>query len=411
MTTPLRTLPGSGGFAVVTLALLVILAQSGAPSPLYPVYQAEWNLTPLQVTSVFAVYVIGLLLTLITFGALSDHVGRRPVIISAAIVAVGGLIVFATATNLIDLLLARALQGASVGAATGALGAALIDLAPARFPRLASLLNGIVPPIALTVGALSSGFLVQFAPHPTATVFLVFAALITLAAVLVVFLPERGGRRAGAFASLAPTVSIPRSARRVFGAVVGCMISSWALAGLYLALGPTIVISILHLESHVSGGLAVAALTGTGALTGLVIHRADALQSMIVGAVALVVGPVLTVVALEFDSTWGFFASSVVAGIGFGAAFQSALRLLLAIAPAEGRAGLLSTVYLISYTAFGLPSIAAGLLVPVVGLLNVVLGYAALVALLALIALVLQFVLGRNRAVEEAADARESAIA
>ena len=411
MTLRFRSFQGTAGFPVVALTLLVLLAQSGAPSPLYPVYQAEWNLSPFQITSVFAVYVIGLLITLITFGALSDHIGRRPVIIAASIIAIGGLVVFATATNVTDLLVARALQGASVGTATGALGAALIDLTPPGRPRLAALLNGVVPPTALTVGSLSSGFLVQFAPNPTATVFVVFIALIAVAAVLVAFLPERGGRRPGALASLAPTVAIPRAARRVFGAVVGCMISSWALAGLYLALGPTVVVSLLHLQSHVAGGFAVAALTGTGALTGLVIQRADALRSMIVGAIALVVGPVLTVISLELDSTWGFFASTIIAGIGFGAAFQSALRLLLAIAPVEGRAGLLSTVYLISYTAFGLPSIAAGLLVPSVGLLDVVLGYAALVAVLALIALALQFFLGRNRAVERAADRRESAVA
>ncbi|WP_307852500.1 MFS transporter [Glaciihabitans sp. dw_435] len=405
-----RRWAGTGGFVVVALALLVIIAQAGAPSPLYPVYQAEWNLQPIVVTSIFAVYVVGLLVTLITVGSLSDHIGRRPVFLAAAVIAVVALIVFATATNVTELIIARALQGASVGAATGALGAALIDLQPAARPRLAAVLNGVIPPIALTVGAVSSGFLVQFAPDPTSTVFLVFGILILAAGVLVLFIAEKNERRPGAIRSLSPTVSIPREARRVFSAVVGCMISSWALGGLYLALGPTIVVSVLHLHSHVAGGLAVAALTGAGAITGLAIQKTDALKSMIVGAVALIVGPALTVVALEMGSTWGFFASSLIAGIGFGAAFQSALRLLLAVAPAEGRAGLLSTVYLVSYAAFGLPSIIAGLLVPSLGLITVVLWYAILVAVLAVIALVLQFVLRRTRSVEKAADRREFAL-
>lgn len=395
----------------MALALLVILAQSGAPSPLYPVYESDWHLTPSNVTVVFAVYVLGLLLTLVTVGSLSDHIGRRPVILAAVVVALASLVVFALATNVIDLVVARALQGASVGASMGALGAALIDHQPAGHPRLAALFNGVIPPTALSVGALGSGLLVQFAPLPTVTVYVVFIVLVLAIGVLFLFLPERTTRRPGARASLRPAVLLPRQTRRVFGAVVGCMISSWALAGLYLALGPTIVVSLLHLESHVAGGLAVVALTGAGALTGLAIQRSDALKSMIVGAVALVVGPILTVVALELNSTWGFFASSAIAGIGFGAAFQSALRLLLAVAPAEGRGGLLSTVYLVSYLAFGLPSIAAGLLVPVVGLVNVVVGYAALVALLALVALALQLVLGKNRTVEQQADASESALA
>ena len=122
---------------------------------------------------------------------------------------------------------------------------------------------------------------------------------------------------------------------------------------------------------------------------------------LIVGAVALIVGPMFTAFALETGSVWGFYASSVIAGIGFGAAFQGGLRLVLAVAPPEGRAGLISSVYLVCYLAFGLPSIVAGLL-------DVVLGYAAFVALMAATALILQLALPRQRVVEEFADALDS---
>jgi predicted MFS family arabinose efflux permease len=400
---------GSGGFIVMALTLLLLVAQASAPSPLYPVYQNQWDLSPVGVTSVFAVYVVGLLITLIVVGSLSDHIGRRPVVIGSTIVAIGGLVVFATADGIGDLLVARALQGASVGAATGALGAALIDRQPAGHPKLAAVLNGAIPPAALTIGAISSGLLVEFAPEPTITVFVLFAALILAAGIAVAFLAEPHARRAGALRSLRPTISMPREVRRVFGAVVGCMAASWALAGLYLGLGPSIVASVLHIDSHFAAALGVATLTGFGALTGLAIQRADARTSMLVGAAALVAGPLLTVVALEADSTWGFFASTALAGVGFGAAFQSALRLVLAVVPAAGRAGVLSTVYLVSYLAFGLPSIVAGILVPSVGLLNVAAGYAMVVAAVAAFALVLQLVLQRDKVAELLPDAIDAA--
>jgi MFS family permease len=405
-----RPRAGSGGFVIVALTMLVLVAQASAPSPLYPIYQEQWDLTPVGVTSVFAVYVVGLLVTLIIFGSLSDHVGRKPVIVGATLLAIAGLAVFATASGITGLLLARALQGAAIGAATGALGAALIDRQPSRYPRLASVLNGVIPPSALTFGAVSSGLLVEFAPAPTVTVYIAFATLILAAGIAVALLPEQNGRRPGALKSLRPTIGLPREVRRVFGAVAGCMVASWALAGLYLALGPSVVASILHIESHFAAALAVATLTAVGAITGLVIQRADARRSMIVGAIALIAGPVLTIVSLELDSTWGFFASTALAGVGFGAAFQSALRLVLAVVPVDDRAGVLSSVYLVSYIALGLPAVIAGLLVPSLGLLTVAAGYAGLVAVVALGALVLQLVLREDREAEAIPDAIDAAL-
>ncbi|MBK4348663.1 MFS transporter [Lacisediminihabitans changchengi] len=393
-------------FWVVAFAYLILVAQAGAPSPLYPVYAMEFALSPVQLTSVFAIYVVGLLLTLVTFGSLSDHVGRRPVILAGTVIAIAALIVFAVASDFTLLLVARALQGASIGVVTGALGAALIDLQSPSRPRLAAVLNGALPPIGLTVGSLSSGFLVQFAPDPTSFVFFVYIGLIAISGILIAFLPERApdSSRSAALRSLRPAITIPPSTRRILAAVVGCMISSWALGGLYLGLGPTIVSTILHIDNHLAGALAVATLTGVGAITGLVVQGLNARTAMMVGAGALVVGPGLTVLALQLGSVPGFYLSTIVAGIGFGAGFQCALRLVLGVAPAVGRAGLLSTVYVISYLSLGLPSVVAGLLVPVVGLQQVIAMYAGFVALLAIIALSLQFVLKADKAREIVAE-------
>jgi MFS family permease len=225
---------------------------------------------------------------------------------------------------------------------------------------------------------------------------------------MIVFVGERHPRGPVALGTFVPRMIVPRKARRVFGAVIGCMISSWALAGLYLGMAPTVVASVLGISSHIAAGAVVAVVTGTGALTGIVGRHRDARTTMLVGAAALIIGPMLTTIALAAHSTWGFYAGAPVAGIGFGAAFQGGLRMLLAVAPEEGRAGLLSTVYLVSYTAFGLPAVIAGLLVPVLGLVSVVNGYAALVILVSVLALVLQLLLTRIRSIEEIADAADA---
>src|SRR5437016_6179290 len=68
-------------FGVTTA--VTFAASSGAPTPLYRLYQEAFGLSPLLLTVVFGVYAFSLLAALLTVGSLSDHVGRRPMILAA----------------------------------------------------------------------------------------------------------------------------------------------------------------------------------------------------------------------------------------------------------------------------------------------------------------------------------------
>jgi MFS family permease len=52
-------------------------------------------------------------------GSLSDHVGRRPVLLTAVALQAATLIVFVTAGGVPELLVARIVQGLATGAAVG----------------------------------------------------------------------------------------------------------------------------------------------------------------------------------------------------------------------------------------------------------------------------------------------------
>ena len=118
-------------FWLEAAVLVLFLAASAAPTPLYRVYQARWGFSATTLTAVFAVYVVFLLMTVLILGSLSDHVGRRPVIITALAVDSAACILFLLAHGVGALVAGRALQGVAVGLAATALGAALLDLRPA----------------------------------------------------------------------------------------------------------------------------------------------------------------------------------------------------------------------------------------------------------------------------------------
>jgi MFS family permease len=389
------------GFWIIAALLLVSLASSAVPSPIYPVYAAEWHLTPLMLTAVFAIYVAGLLASLLVAGRLSDHVGRKPVLVAGGIGLAVSLGLFAVADGLGALILDRVLQGVSVGLLIGALGAALIDNSLERHPTLAGVLNGAVPPIALATGALSSGALVEWGPAPEQFVYLLFGGLLVLMLVALVVVPEQVTRRPGALSSLRPTIAVPRSSRRLFRGVAGSLVASWALGGLFLSLVPSALGAVFGIDNHFAAGALIAVVTGVGAATGIAIQRLDARVGVLIGLVALVLGPIVTVGFVFAHSLPGLVVGSAIAGVGFGAGFQAPLRMLLATAAPTHRAGLLSTIYVVSYLAFGVPAVIGGLLEPTVGLVPVIAGYGAFIVVAAGIALVLQLVSKDAAAVEE----------
>jgi MFS family permease len=381
------TLSRRVAFWLIGLTTLTFFLASAAPSPLYVVYQAKWDFSATTLTTVFAVYVVALLVALLTVGGVSDFIGRKPVLAVALVLEAGSMVLFLAADSVVWLFAARTLQGVATGAAAGALSAALVDFSPPGKPRVGALVNSIVPGSGLAVGALAAGIVVQDVPSPTTVLFAVLVGAFAVLAALVLLLPETEARRPGALRSLRPQVSLPRRIRGPFLVVTPSLLASWALGGLYLSLGPSLAAGVLDLPSHVTGGLVIFTLTGMGALTAFVLRDWGPERTMLTGCWALMGGLALTLVALNTTSTALFFAGTAIAGVGFGASFQGAFRTLTVLAAPEERAELFATLYTVSYLAFSLPAIAAGFAITQFGLRPTANVYAAVVIVLAFAAL------------------------
>ena len=399
--TATHRLPRVAAFWLVAATLVAFMFAAGAPTPLYVVYQARWGFSATTLTTVFAVYAVALLVALVTVGALSDHVGRRPVLLTALLIELAAMIVFVRVGDVGWLLGARAVQGFATGLATGTISAYLVDLAPARNPRLGPIVNSTTPTLGLAVGGLGSGVLVQYGPHPTTLVFTLLAAVLVAIAAGVAFMPETVRRKEGALASLRPRAGVPGRIRPQFLVVLPSLIATWALGGLYLSLGPSLAAGVLHLHSHLVGGLVVFALCGAGSLGSFLMRDREPRIAMFVGSAVLALGVMLTLPALDTTDSPLFFVGAVVSGFGFGATFLAALRTLAGLARPDERAELFAAVYLVSYLAFSLPAIAAGVATTRLGLTTTATAYGIVVFALA-VGAVLALV-ARDRATRRAA--------
>ena len=252
------------GVTLVLLGSIVVsfLAASAAPTPMYALYAAQWRFSALATTVVFGVYALAVLAGLLTFGRLSDHTGRRPVLLAGIAVQAVATVLFITAGGLETLLIARVVQGLATGASLGAIGAGMLDLDRRR----GAVANSFAPGVGTASGALVSALAVQYLPDPTHLIYLV---LLGVFGVQAAGRPGHAGdgrrRRPGALRSLVPDVRLPAAVRGEVAIAAPVLLAVWALAGFYGSLGPALTAALLHSTSVVYGGLSLFILAGVAA--------------------------------------------------------------------------------------------------------------------------------------------------
>jgi predicted MFS family arabinose efflux permease len=382
---PSRRLSRPAAFWSVAVLLVLMLAASGVPSPLYRVYQEEFGFSSGVLTTIFGIYSFALLVSLLVVGGLSDHVGRRPVLIAAFVLEAASMALFLFADGVGWLLAARVVQGLATGALTSTLGASVLDLQHRDRP-LGAFINSASPGLGLSLGAVAAGLLVQFVPSPTDWVFGVLTVVFLLAAAGTYLLPESSARIPGALASLRPQVHVPPAHRRAFVVALPLLVACWALGGLYASLGPSLVADVFGIDNHLVGGLLILALNGTGIVGSLALRTSPPERALLLGALVFTVGVAGTVSALFATSAGLLFISAVVTGFGFGAAFLGAVSTITRGVAAGHRAGLLAAIFVVGYLAFSVPAIAAGVAVGTFGLTRTTEVYGGIVVVLALLA-------------------------
>lgn len=378
--------PRRDRLTLLLLASIIVsfLAASSAPTPLYALYAKQWGFSPLATTVAFGAYAVAVLASLLTFGKLSDHVGRRPVILAALVVQAVAMVQFATAGALGTLVAARIVQGVATGTLLAAAGAAMLDLDRRR----GALANSSAPGAGTAAGALISALAVQYLPAPTHLIYLVLLGVLAAQAAGVLKMAETAPPRPGALRSLIPDIRLPRAVRSRVAIAAPVLFAVWALAGFYGSLGPALAAMVLHSSSVVYGGLGLFILAGVASASALLLNRAAARSVLYLGIAALIVGIAVTLLAASTYSAVGFFAGTAIAGVGFGSGFQGSVRLVVPAVAEQERAGVLSLLYVVVYLGLGVPAVIGGVLVTKVnGLPATAREYGSAVVILAALAL------------------------
>ncbi|MEU4107017.1 MFS transporter [Streptomyces sp. NPDC027717] len=350
------------GYLAVAGVFAVGMMGTTLPTPLYGLYRERIGFSELIVTVVFAVYAIGVIVALLLAGGASDVLGRRPVLIGALVLSALSAVCFLLEGGLPLLYLGRVLSGFSAGLLSGTGTAAVLDLAPPERRGRAALAATAANMGGLGLGPLVSGLLAEYAPRPLALPFLVHLALLAVALVVTLLLPETV-RHDGRRPPLRPQgMRVPPEVRGVFGPCALAAFAGFSLLGLFTAVAPAFLTETLGEHNLAVTGAVVFSVFCASTGGQLLMGRIGARAALPWGCAVLAAGLVLVGTSLLVESLPLLLVGAITGGVGQGMAFRAGLTAVGSAAPEEHRGATISAFFVVAYLGISLPVVGVGAL-------------------------------------------------
>jgi MFS family permease len=347
----------------VAYAFTVTMAFSAVPTPLYVLYQDRDGFGSFTLTLIFAAYAVGVALSLLLAGHLSDWAGRRRMLAVAIAVNVVSGVLFLTWTAVPGLLVARFVSGVSIGLLTATATAHLTELhrstgrpgGQANAVSTAANLGGI------GLGPLLAGLLAQYAPDPLHLSYYVVEGLMLVGLLGLALVPETVDRPDPRPAYRPQRVSVPPASRRAFWAAGATAAVMFSVFGLFTSLAPSFLAGTLHERSHALAGVTAFAVFGAAAVSQILLARVSLRRLLGLGIALLVAGLAAVTVAVWLPSLALLLVGGIVAGAGAGATFKGAVATVIGIAPEQARGEALAGLFLAAYLGLAVPVIGLGI--------------------------------------------------
>ncbi|MGI5500561.1 MFS transporter [Lentzea sp. CA-135723] len=351
------------GFWAVALTFLVASAYSTVPAPLFPLYVAREGFTTFDITVVFAAFAVGVVISLVLAGHVSDWVGRKAILIPALTLEIVSALLFLTSTSLSVLIVARVVNGLGIGMIVATSTAYLYDLhakhRPGATPRRFEIVSTAANIGGLGVGALVAGVLAQYAPAPLSTPYVVLAVLLVVSVAAVALTPETVDRRRVPYRP--QRISADHGDRRGYLAAGAGAFAAFSVFGVFTSVSPGFVAGELHHPSRLLAGLVVFLVFGGAAVAQTVTGSLSAGVRRVLGLGGQALGLVLVVAGMHATSFPLFLVGGAVAGIGAGVQFKSSIGAVAAMAAPARRGEALATLFFIAYLGLSVPSLSIGL--------------------------------------------------
>jgi MFS family permease len=377
--------PGQPVWRMWAAAWLVtaVFMLSNSPTPLYVYWQQSIGFSTGTLTVIFALYIAGLLGTLLVAGQLSDRYGRRPVLLPGLLAAIGACVLFAGAQSVAALGAARLLSGVAVGVMVSAGMAAVGDLAGSERRRQAALLASVAMVMGAGLGPLLAGGLAQTLAQPGVPVFGTELAVLGSALLIVLVLPLRRPMPTGRQPFRLRLPSVPTVNRRHLAYGIATFGPGITATSFVLALGPSLLSRLLDVRSPMIAGGMACAMFLTATSVQFAVRHWPVRSIFRTSALATVLAMASLGIAAHASLAVILVAAALLAGAGQGLGQLGGLTLIGLHVPDARRAEANAVLNMGGYVPAGLLPVAAGYLIDLLGLANGATAFALVLGLVA----------------------------
>lgn len=361
-----------------------IFILSNAATPLYSYWQQALGFSSGTLTVIFASYIVGLLLTLAIAGQLSDHFGRKALLLPCIGIAIIAAMLFDQAHSVALLMLARLLTGIAVGLVVTGGMANVVEHAEPHRKAFAALMASVAMVAGAGTGPLLAGFIASRYAAPVHPVFVIEIGLLLLALVAVLRQPNRRPGQ-GRF-----TLRLPSVPRANLGAVltgISFFGPGITATSFVLSLGPKLIALLLGANSPLVTGSMAFSMFVVAVGVQLLARKLHNRVVFYASGVSTIAAMLCAGLALKLGSAACFLAAALLAGAGQGLGQLGGLRLIAEHVAAGRRAEANALFNIGGYVPAGIIPVAAGYLVDACGLQVGVVALAWLIAAMAGMAL------------------------
>jgi MFS family permease len=359
---------------------------SAAPAMTYRIYAEQWHLALTTTTAIFAIYPIVVVLTLLGFGDLSDHIGRRATMLIGLAASLAGVFAFAVAPDVVWLFVGRAVMGIGVGLTASPSTAAMLEFSAEGQSQRAASVAAAAQAVGFAAALLLGGALIEYAPYPTRLPFWLLFAVLAVLFVATWGLPRQTGANASRWRIRMPHV--PGNLRGAFALASLAVLTAYTHGVLILSLGGQVAHDLVGSSSALVNGAILSLFAIVSGIVGVAAKRLDPRTAMAAGAVASAGGVGLLALAAAHHALPIFLVATATAGMGYSLLFFAGLALINRVAEPQHRGGIFAALYLVAYLSMGTVALVLGAIARFKGLglaIEVGVGVIALSSLVTLV--------------------------
>jgi hypothetical protein len=218
--------------------------------------------------------------------------------------------------------------------------------------------------------------------------FVVYLLMLAVVGVFVMFTRETVTQGGLDKLSLKPRIGVPPDLRRPFITPAIAAFGTFSLIGFYCGLVPSIVLDSLRQTSHTISGVIVFELFAVATLAMIATRNMASRNSMRNGLILLVPSLALIVLAQALGSMPLLLAATALGGASAGLGYRGSLLVVNQMAPADRRAEVVSSYYVVCFFGNSIPVIGLGIITVMASSLVASLTFAFTISAFAIAAIV-----------------------